>query len=128
MPPSALGTRAAARRVTGSWGCAVRRRLIAQCRNSSDLLLPRPIESFGIAPEDRPDAIVRCSPPGSGYSPSRLHHTGVHHRVETAFKISGIRTVRVVGRLPDITGADDPSYLVDLLSTAAGYTAVKRGV
>jgi hypothetical protein len=36
--------------------------------------------------------------------------------------------VRVVGRLPDITGADDPSYLVDLLSTAAGYIAVKRGV
>jgi hypothetical protein len=27
------------RRVTGSWGCAMRRRLIAQCRNSGDLLL-----------------------------------------------------------------------------------------
>jgi hypothetical protein len=47
----------------------VRRRLIAQCRNSGDLLLPRPIVSFVIASEDRPDAIVRCSPPGSGYSP-----------------------------------------------------------
>src|ERR1700736_5799358 len=66
---SALYENRRTRRVTGSWGCAVRRRLIAQCRNSSDLLLPRPIESFGIAPEDRPDAIVRCSPPGSGYSP-----------------------------------------------------------
>ena len=56
-------------RVTGSSGCAVRRRLTAQCRNNSNLLLPRPIASFVIASEVRPYAIVRCSPPGSGYSP-----------------------------------------------------------
>jgi hypothetical protein len=56
------------KRVTGSWGCAVRRRLSAQCRNSSDLLLSRRIASLAIAPEDQPDAIARCSPPGSGYS------------------------------------------------------------
>jgi hypothetical protein len=66
LSPSSSGSHR--RRVTGSWGCAVRRRLIAQCPNSGDLLLPRPIASFVIAFEDRPDAIVRCSPPGSGYS------------------------------------------------------------
>ena len=48
----------------------MRRRLIAQCRDSSNLLPPRPIASLVIAPEDRPDVIVRCSPPGSGYSPT----------------------------------------------------------
>jgi hypothetical protein len=45
--------------------CAVRRTLIAQCRNSGDLLLPRSIASFVIASEDQPDAIVlqtrRCA-------------------------------------------------------------------
>jgi len=30
---------------------------------------------------------------------------------------------RVVGRLPDLTGAKDPAYIVDLLATAAGYQA-----
>src|ERR1700679_3465902 len=55
-------------RVTGSWGWAARRRLIAQSKNSRHLLLPRPIALFVVAPEYRPDAIVRCSPPGSGYS------------------------------------------------------------
>lgn len=29
---------------------------------------------------------------------------------------------RVVGRLPDLTGADEPSHLLALLTTAAGYT------
>jgi Peptidase family C25 len=28
---------------------------------------------------------------------------------------------RIVGRLPDLTGSDDPHYLVDLLETAASY-------
>ena len=49
-------------RVTGSWGCAVRRRLIAQRRNRSDLLPLRPIASFVIAPGDRLDAIMRAYP------------------------------------------------------------------
>ncbi len=34
--------------------------------------------------------------------------------------------VRVVGRLPDVTGADDPSYLIGVLATATGYKAVDR--
>jgi hypothetical protein len=33
---------------------------------------------------------------------------------------------RVVGRLPDITGGSDPSYLTSLLSVAAGWTSVER--
>jgi hypothetical protein len=32
-----------------------------------------------------------------------------------------IGPTRVVGRIPDVTGGNDPSYLVDLLATAAGY-------
>jgi hypothetical protein len=34
--------------------------------------------------------------------------------------------VRVIGRVPDITGSDDPAYLVGLLTTAAKYKAVDR--
>lgn len=33
---------------------------------------------------------------------------------------------RVVGRLPDITGGSDPSYLVGLLETAAKWTSIGR--
>jgi len=33
---------------------------------------------------------------------------------------------RVVGRLPDLTGANDPAYLVKLLTAAAGYTPRDR--
>jgi hypothetical protein len=33
---------------------------------------------------------------------------------------------RVVGRLPDITGGSDPSYLVGLLATAANWTSAGR--
>jgi hypothetical protein len=35
---------------------------------------------------------------------------------------------RVVGRLPDITGGDDPKYLVGLLKTAANYKSQDRDV
>ena len=57
------------RRVTISWGCAMQRKMTGQHRNSSRLLIPRRISSFVFTPDDRPDAVVRCSPPGSGYSP-----------------------------------------------------------
>lgn len=33
---------------------------------------------------------------------------------------------RVVGRLPDLTGADDPAYVLRLLGTAAGYESRPR--
>jgi hypothetical protein len=49
-------------------GVCVRRRLIAPWKNSGHLLFPRPIAPFVIAPEYRPEAIVRCSPSTSGYS------------------------------------------------------------
>jgi hypothetical protein len=63
------------RQAESNWilgGMRWRRRLIAQLRDSSDLLPLRPIASFVIAPGDRLDAIVRCSPPRSGYSPNTL--------------------------------------------------------
>jgi hypothetical protein len=56
------------RRVTISWGCAMQRKMTGQPRNSSRLLIPWQISSFVFAPDDRPDAVARCSPPGSGYS------------------------------------------------------------
>src|SRR5450755_83066 len=34
----------------------------------SRLLIPRQISSFVFTPDDRPDPVVRCSPPGSSYS------------------------------------------------------------
>ena len=33
--------------------------------------------SFVFTPEDRPDAVVQCSPPGSGYSPTHIASTRV---------------------------------------------------
>jgi hypothetical protein len=54
-------------RVSISWGCAVQRKMPSQCR--SGLLRLCSIASFVIAPDDRPHVMVRCSPPGSGYSP-----------------------------------------------------------
>ena len=48
-----------------------------QHQNRSRLLFPRQIASFLISPDDRPKGVVRCSPPGSSYSPIReLLETG----------------------------------------------------
>ncbi len=58
-------------RLTNSWGCPVQRKRIGQHRNSSRLLIPWQISSFVITSDDRLDAVVRCLPPGNGYSPSR---------------------------------------------------------
>src|ERR1700677_3413317 len=44
--------------------------MTGQHRDGSRLLIPRQISSFVFTPKDRPDAVVQCSPPGSGYSPT----------------------------------------------------------
>jgi hypothetical protein len=45
------------------------RKMTGQHRNSSRLLIPRQTSSCVFTPDNRPDAAVQCSAPGSGYSP-----------------------------------------------------------
>ena len=56
-------------RVTGSWGCAVRRSFIAQAETA--VIIPFRVQSrhLQLRLKIDLDGIVRCSPPGSGYSP-----------------------------------------------------------
>lgn len=61
-------------------------------------------------PEDDPDPVV--------FSDLPYACPGVYGKSISAFK----NPTRVVGRLPDVTGGNDPAYLVGLIGTAAGYT------
>src|SRR6266403_3083985 len=58
-----------------------------------DLLLPRPIASFVIAPADRLDTFVRCSPPGFGYS-SMKPAEGVDCLLDQPLHLTGISNIR----------------------------------
>jgi len=53
-----------------------------QHQNRGRLLFPRQIASFVIPPDDRPNGVVRCSPPGSGYSPNEAFLCMVGYRRE----------------------------------------------
>jgi hypothetical protein len=64
-----LGERhAESNRILGGGGSA---RNDCSSRNSGDPSILHPIASFAVAPKNRPDGIVRCSPRGSGYSPDQ---------------------------------------------------------
>ena len=51
-------------RVTGSWGCAMQRKITGQRRKTIRLLIPRQNLSFLFTADDRPDTVVRwCGAP-----------------------------------------------------------------
>jgi len=60
----------------------------------------------------------------SGDDPDRLAYGDIPYACEHTYSqdpADFVGSTRVVGRLPDITGATDPAYLVKLLTTAARY-------
>ncbi len=60
----------------------------------------------------------------NGQDPDELAYGDVPYACEQAYSqdpADFVGPTRVVGRLPDVTGANDPAYLVSLLNTAAGY-------
>lgn len=64
-----------------------------------------------------------------GDDPDPIAYGDVPYACETSYSQAPqdfMGPTRVVGRLPDITGGSDPSYLVKLLATAANWMLVDR--